>query len=83
MSSVEQAVEMARREIYTCKRKGNQQQLASVALNPQCYSKLKAALEEGTDLVSKRIKVIKLADKSDSDDEKRMYRGERTAREEV
>ena len=56
---------------------------------------MKAALEEGTGIVSKRIKAIKLADKnefgwqtvseylsdelaSDSDDEKRMYRAERS-----
>ena len=60
-SSVEQAVKKARRENYTCKRKGNQQQLdhaqqvlgkfdeASEVLNHQCFSKVKAALEEGTD----------------------------------
>ena len=52
-SSVEQAVKKARREQYTCKRKGNQQQLdhslqvldkldkASDALKPKSYEKVK------------------------------------------
>ena len=76
-SSVEQAVKKARREQYTCKRKGNQQQLdhslqvldkldeASDALKHKSYEKAKAALESGTELVSKRVKAIKLADKSE------------------
>ena len=76
-SSVEQAVKKARREQYTCKRKGNQQQLdhslqvldkldeASDALKHKLYEKVKVALESGTELVSKRIKAIKLADKSE------------------
>ena len=76
-SSVEQAVKKARREHYTCKRKGNQQQLdhslqvldkldeASDALKHKSYDKVKAALESGTQLVSKRVKAIKLADKSE------------------
>ena len=79
-SSVEQAVKKARREQYTCtacKRKGNQQQLvhslqvldrldeASDALKHKTYEKVKSALESGTEVVSKRIKAIKLADKSE------------------
>ncbi|XP_078345384.1 uncharacterized protein LOC144630892 [Oculina patagonica] len=76
-SSVEQAVKKARREQYTCKRKGNQQQLdhslqvldkldeASDALKHKSYEKVKVAVEAGTELVSKRIKAIKLADKSE------------------
>ena len=66
-----------RPESYTCKRKGNQQQLdhavqlldksdeASDALKAKSYDKVKAALDSGTEVVSKRIKVIKMADKSD------------------
>ena len=76
-STVEQAVKKARRESYTCRRKGNQQQLdhavqvldkfdeASDALKAKSYDKVKAALDSGTEVVSKRIKVIKMADKSD------------------
>ena len=76
-ATVEQAVKKARRENYTCKRKGNQQQLdhelevldkfdeASSALRSKSYEKVKAALEEGTGIVSKRIKAIKFADKSE------------------
>ena len=74
--SVKQAVKRARCEHYTCKRKGNQQQLdhshqvldkldeASDALKQKSYEKVKFALESGTELVSKRVKAIKLADKS-------------------
>ena len=76
-SSAEQAVKKARRQQYTCKRKGNQQQLdhslqvldrldeASDALKHKSYEKVKSALESGTEVVSKRIKAIKLADKSE------------------
>ena len=105
-STVEQAVKKAPRESYTCRRKGNQQQLdhavqvldkfdeASDALKAKSYDKVIAALDSGTEVVSKRIKVIKMADKSDfgwstvnlsdelasnSDEEKRMYRAERRA----
>ena len=38
---------------------------ASDALKAKSYDKVKAALDSGTEVVSKRIKVIKLADKSD------------------
>ena len=67
-ATVEQVVKKARRENYTCKRKGNQQQLdhelevldkfdeASNALRSKSYERVKAALEEGTGIVSKRIK---------------------------
>ena len=66
--SVEQAVNRARREQYTCKRQGNQQQLdhslqvmdkrdeASDALKQKLYEKVKVAQESGTELVSKRVK---------------------------
>ena len=76
-STVEQVFKKARRESYTCKRKGNQQQLdnavqvldefdeASDALKAKSYDKVKAALDSGTEVVSKRIKVIKMAEKSD------------------
>ena len=76
-STVEQAVKKARRESYTCRRKGNQQQLdhavpvldkfdeTSDALKAKSYNKVKAPLDSGTEVVSKRIKVIKMADKSD------------------
>ena len=75
--TVEQAVKKARRASYTCKRKGNQQQLdhavqvldkfdeASDALKAKSYDKVKAALDSGPEVVSKRIKVIKMADKSE------------------
>ena len=104
-SSVEQAVKRARREQYTCKRKGNQQQLdhslqvldkldeASDALKQKSYDKVKVALESSTELVSKRVKAIKLADKSEfgwatvneylSDDETRIYRAERRAERKI
>ena len=76
-STVEQAVKKTRREGYNCKRKGNQQQLdhavqvldkfdePSDALKAKSYDKVKAALDSGTEVVSKRIKVIKMADESD------------------
>ena len=38
---------------------------ATSALRSKSYDKVKAALEEGTGIVSKRIKAIKLADKSE------------------
>ena len=68
-SSVEQAVKRVRREHCTCERKGNQQQLDHSLqvldkLNEASYEKVKVALESGAELVSKRVKAIKLADKS-------------------
>ena len=62
------AVNRARREQYTCKMEGNQQQLdhslqvmdkldeASDALKQKLYEKVKVAQESGTELVSKRVK---------------------------
>ena len=80
-SAVEQAIKKALLESYTCKRKRkrkrNQQQLdhviqvlvrfneASDALKAKSHDKAEAALDAGTEVVSKRIKVIKMADKSD------------------
>lgn len=78
-STVEQAIKKALRESYNCKRKRkrNQQQLdhviqvlvrfneASDALKAKSHDKAEAALDAGTEVVSKRIKVIKMADKSD------------------
>ena len=75
-ATVEQAVKKARRENYTCKRKGNQQldhelevlakfDEALSALRSKSYEKVKAALEEGMGVVFKRIKAIKFADKSE------------------
>ena len=84
-STVEQAIKKALRESYNCKRKRkrkrNQQQLdyvikvlvrfneTSHALKAKSDDKVKAALDAGTEVVSKRIKVIskviKMADKSD------------------
>jgi len=76
-ATVEQAVKKARCENYTCKRKGNQHQLdhalqvldkfdeASDALKVKSYDKVKTALEAGTEAVAKRIKTIRLADKSE------------------
>lgn len=69
-SNVEQAIKKALRESYTCKRKRNQQQLdhviqvlvrfneASDALKAKSHNKVKATLDAGTEVVSKRIKVI-------------------------
>ncbi|CAH3149781.1 unnamed protein product, partial [Porites lobata] len=90
-STVEQAVKKARRESYTCKRKGNQQQLDHAVQVLDKFDEASDALKAKI-----RIKVIKMADKSDfgwstvneylsdelasnSDDEKRMYRAERRA----
>ena len=39
--------------------------VASDALKQKSYEKVKVALESGTELVSKRVKAIKLADKSE------------------
>ena len=76
-SSVEQAVNRARREQYTCKKEGNQHQLdhslqvmdkldeASDALKQKLYEKVKVSQDSGTELVSKRVKATKLADKSE------------------
>ena len=69
-SNVEQAIKKALRESYTYKRKRNQEQLdhviqvlvrfneASDALKAKSHDKVKATLDTGTEVVSKRIKVI-------------------------
>ncbi|XP_068751036.1 uncharacterized protein [Montipora capricornis] len=76
-STVTNAVKKARFDRYICKRKGNQQQLdhvhdvletfddATDTLKAGAHERVKRSLEEGTKLVSKRIKAIKLADKSE------------------
>ncbi|XP_068710909.1 uncharacterized protein [Montipora foliosa] len=76
-STVTNAVKKARLDRYICKRKGNQQQLdhahdvlekfddATDALKAGAHERVKRSLEEGMKLVSKRIKAIKLADKSE------------------
>ena len=75
-SSVESAVKRAKRARFVFHSKGNEQQfehaesvlekLESVkdALNTNATSKAKTAIEEGIALVTKRMKVIKIADKS-------------------
>lgn len=76
-SSMKHAVQKAKKESYTCKSKGNQQQLdhelqvldkiedATHALAQNSYDRAKECLQEGMVLITKRIKAIKLADKSD------------------
>ena len=70
-SIVEQAVKKARRESYTCKQLDHAVQVldkfdeAFDALKAKSYDKVKAAWDSGTEVVSKRIKVIKMDDKSD------------------
>ena len=75
-SSVEAAVKRAKRARFVFQSKGNEQQFehaesvlyklesAKDALNANATSKAKTAIEEGAALVTKRIKVIKIADKS-------------------
>ena len=75
-SSVEAAVKRARRDRYVFKSKGNEQQFehaesvlekfegAKGALSVNAISKAKKAIEQGMALVSKRMKLIKIADKS-------------------
>lgn len=75
-SSVEAAVKRARRDRYVFKSKGNEKQFehaesvlekvegAKDALSVNAISKAKiTAIEEGIALVSKRMKLIKIADK--------------------
>lgn len=76
-NTLEKAVLKAKRETFTCKSKGNQQQLdhslqvlekiddSSRYLKSKSFEKAKRALDEGSELVLKRIKAIKLADKSE------------------
>ena len=70
---------------------------ASDALKQKSYEKVKVALESGTELVSKRVKAIKLADKSEfgwatvneylsdelASDSDRIYRAERRAERKI
>ena len=75
-SSVEAAVKRAKRARFVFQSKGNEQQFehaesvldklesAKDALNANATSKAKTAIEEGIALVTKRMKVIKIADKS-------------------
>lgn len=76
-NTLEKAVLKAKRETFTCKRKGNQQQLdhslqvlekihdSSRYLKSKSFEKAKRSLDESSELVLKRIKAIKLADKSE------------------
>ena len=109
---VQDAVKKAKRETFVCKRKGNQQQMdhcsqvldkfesATECLNAEKIDEAVSQLQEGTELVKKRIKTIKLDDKSefgwatvneylsdelasDTDDEKRMYRSEKSAEKKI
>jgi len=76
-SAVKKAVNKSKQENFTCKRKGNQQQFehcqqvlekfddALESLGSRSFNNLKRSLEEGSQLVAKRIKAIKLADKSE------------------
>ena len=76
-SAIDSAVKKAKRETFTCKKKGNQQQYDHCQQVLEKFDesldhfragsteKLTRSLEEGAELVEKRIKAIKLADKSD------------------
>ena len=71
------AVKKARTDKYQFKSKGNEQQYehqvavlgtiesATAALNNQDIAKAKAMLQEGRDAIEARIKLIKIADKSE------------------
>ena len=74
---VEAAVKRSRRDRYVFQSKGNEQQFehtesvlekletAKNAVNSNAIAKAKSAIEEGIALVTKRMKVIKIADKSE------------------
>ena len=76
-SNMDDAIRRAKRERFVCKSKGNQQQLehclqvletmldTATLLDKNAFDSAKRKLEEGADLVQKRTKAIKLADKSD------------------
>ena len=76
-SSVEAAVKRVKRARFVFQRKGNEQQFEHVesvldklesakdALYANATSKAKTAIEEGIALVTKRMKVIRIADKSE------------------
>ena len=73
-SRVEEAVRKAKRETFVCKRKRNQRQLdhcvnvlekleeTSSLLGDNAIESAKRKLEEGSQVIQKRIKAIKLAD---------------------
>ena len=75
--SMKHALQKAKKESYTCKSKGNQQQLdhelqvldkiedATHSLAQNSHDRAKKCLQEGMVLITKRIKAIKLAGKSD------------------
>ena len=80
-NKMEEAIRKAKRETFLCKGKGNQQQLdhcvrvldkiedSIVSLADHSIDSIERAkrqLEEGAELVRKRVKAIKLADKSES-----------------
>ena len=79
-NKMEEAIRKAKRETFLCKGKGNQQQLdhcvrvldkiedSIVSLADHSIDSIERAkrqLEEGAELVRKRVKAIKLADKSE------------------
>ena len=78
-ATVEQAVKKARCENYTCEKRGQPAPTrsrfilqvldkfdeASDALKVKSYDKVKTALEAGTEAIAKRIKAVRLADKSE------------------
>ena len=76
-SKVEEAVKKVKRDSYVCKRKGNQQQLdhsldvlekleeAEYLISSNSLESAKRKISEGVELVQKRVKAIKLADKSE------------------
>ena len=75
---MDEAVRRAKRETFVCKSKGNQQQLehcfkilekledATTFLDNNAVDSAKRKLGEGTDIMQKWIKAIKIADKSDN-----------------
>ena len=75
-SKVEEAVKKVKRDSYMCKRQGNQQQFdqsfdvlekleEAGYLNFNSLESAKRKISEGVELVQKRVKAIKLADKSE------------------
>jgi len=63
--AIDSTVKKAKRESFTCKREGNQQQYDHCQQVLEKFDKSLERLEEGSSLVMKRIKAIKLADKSE------------------
>ena len=76
-SNADEVARRAKRETFVCKSKKHQQQLehclkflgkledATTFLDNNAVDSAKRKLEEGTDIMQKRIKAIKIADKSD------------------